>query len=183
MIRRNRLSIKSLGVFETPISPAKWFISCASRYESPLEGGVSCQEPGDHFGSSSCCFLWGGCGGYSRVNIGDGGTENEFGQVATVEPGDRVRVSLTDGNTIEGLVEKIDETGISLHALEDEGPIRTFLFKDIKLIERYVGSSGKHLGYFVGGFLVIVTISFAIWASNPEGFGSHNYFFPNDPAI
>jgi hypothetical protein len=115
-------------------------------------------------------FFVGGCGGYSRVNMGDGGTENEFGQVASVEPDDRVRLSLTNGNTVEGLVRQIEETRISLDDLEDEGPTRTFLFKDIQLIERYAGSSGKHLGYFIGGFLVIVVISFAIWANNSEGF-------------
>lgn len=111
----------------------------------------------------------GGCGGYRQTSLSKDGSGNEFGLVEEIKPGDRVRLFLTDGKVVEGLVDQFGEKGIVLKPLKGDGPVRTIQIGEIRSIERHESGSGEHLGIFVMGFLVIVGISFAIWANNSEG--------------
>ena len=111
----------------------------------------------------------GGCGGYRQVSLAEDGRGKEFGLAEDLKTGDRVRLILRDGNVVEGIVEQFGETAIVLDPVEGDGPVRNHPRDEIHSIERYASGSGKHLGMFILGYLVIAGVAFAIWANSSEG--------------
>jgi hypothetical protein len=111
----------------------------------------------------------GGCGGYRQVSLAEDGRGDEFGLAEDLKTGDRVRLILRDGNVVEGIVEQFGDTTIVLDPLEGDGPVRSHPMDEIHSIERYASGSGKHLGMFILGYLVIAGVAFAIWANSSEG--------------